>query len=561
MKIVNLLFFFCCLAFSAQALTITISGTVLDTDGNPVEGVAINIATDSSNWAGYYNQVLTGGDGSYSDTFEVPDNQSQGAIFVSMVDCNGDILFETTYWSPAGTGSVDFTYCAPVVIDTTCYVWIDVEGTGSGAAQLTANTEGQAPFTYAWSTGELTSSIVVLDPGTYCVTITASGGCISTDCVTVQEGGGCGVQISPTPAGLLVAFATGTAPYTYLWSTNETTDAILPAEPGTYCVTVTDASGCESENCFVYGNPNNYDLSGVVNYWDSTGSVVSGWAYLYEASAIGDVELLDSVALVNGGYYSFDDLDAGTYVVRAVLNEDDPGFNDYLPTYYGDVLFWNEATMIAIPYTGNNFFNINLQEAQEPEGPGIISGTIIEGPGFTGDEEVDDRDDTPIEHVTVLLLNENGLAVAYDLTDENGGFIFNNLAWGTYQLIVEIPGLTQSEYWVTIGPEQPTVTDIVFVVTDESITTGTEEWLSDTKVNVFPQPASNQVQIRFELPEASMLQIQIMDSSGKLLMHHNKHFDSGQQSLDLNTSEWAKGLYFYTFRAGKQLLAGKLIKG
>jgi hypothetical protein len=36
----------------------------------------------------------------------------------------------------------------------------------------------------------------------------------------------------------------GTAPYTYLWSTGETTDCITVSTTGTYSVTVTDAKGC-----------------------------------------------------------------------------------------------------------------------------------------------------------------------------------------------------------------------------------------------------------------------------------------------------------------------------
>ncbi len=629
MKILNLLLFFCCLAFSAQALTITVSGTVTDTDGNPVEDVSITIATDSTAfWDGYYNTVSTDAAGDYTDSFDVPDGLTQGAIYVSMVDCDGDVIFETTYWSPAGVGSVDFTYCAP---QEDCSVSIDVDELASGYL-LTAGATGEAPFQYSWVTGENSQSITVTETGTYCVEVITANGCEATACVTVQLGGECSVQISPNPAGSLSAIASGTAPFTYSWSTGATTAdifpnadglycvtvtddngcestgcyqwtsgggdtlcdvqiflvqggtylqadasgtapftylwnsgqntaAIMPSEPGEYCVTVVDASGCESSACYQFGEPEYNELSGYVYYWDSTNQVQEGWVILYGLTAIGGLQALDTAEITNGGYYTFGEVAPGSYILRAILGEGDPEFDNYLPTYFGNVLNWEDATTVVIPANNWWLYHIILIEGEIPEGPGVISGTIIEGPGFTSDDEVDDRDDTPIEDVSVFLLSDTGVPLGYDLSNADGEFSFPDLAWGTYQLVVEIPGLPQAEYWVTIGPDQPEVTDIVFVVTDESITTGVEDWLEETAVSVFPQPAGNQVQIRFDLPEAANLQLQILDSTGKVLLQKSARFESGLQSLELNTSEWAQGLYFYNLRAGKQVLAGKLIKG
>lgn len=45
--------------------------------------------------------------------------------------------------------------------------------------------------------------------------------------------------------------AGGTAPFTYSWSTSETTSVITVAGPGTYTVTCTDANGCESDTTFI----------------------------------------------------------------------------------------------------------------------------------------------------------------------------------------------------------------------------------------------------------------------------------------------------------------------
>ncbi|MCB0683529.1 MAG: SprB repeat-containing protein, partial [Saprospiraceae bacterium] len=39
----------------------------------------------------------------------------------------------------------------------------------------------------------------------------------------------------------------GTMPYSYLWSDGQTSDLVIDLAPGTYSVTVTDATGCTAE--------------------------------------------------------------------------------------------------------------------------------------------------------------------------------------------------------------------------------------------------------------------------------------------------------------------------
>lgn len=52
------------------------------------------------------------------------------------------------------------------------------------------------------------------------------------------------LSVTATPAG-------GTAPYTYLWSTNQTAEAISVSAEGTYAVVVTDTKGCQTTTSIV----------------------------------------------------------------------------------------------------------------------------------------------------------------------------------------------------------------------------------------------------------------------------------------------------------------------
>jgi uncharacterized repeat protein (TIGR01451 family) len=49
----------------------------------------------------------------------------------------------------------------------------------------------------------------------------------------------------------------GTAPYTYFWSDSSSSSAIVKNKPGTYSVTITDASGCKSNCNYTINGPSN----------------------------------------------------------------------------------------------------------------------------------------------------------------------------------------------------------------------------------------------------------------------------------------------------------------
>lgn len=114
---------------------------------------------------------------------------------------------------------------------------------------ITVNvTGGLGGNSYLWSTSATTSSITV-GAGSYCVTVTDLGGCITTACVAVNQNPQISVTIAIPPdicpGGTAAVTALGTggqAPYSYLWNTLETTQSIIKPV-GTYTVTLSDIIG------------------------------------------------------------------------------------------------------------------------------------------------------------------------------------------------------------------------------------------------------------------------------------------------------------------------------
>ncbi len=112
---------------------------------------------------------------------------------------------------------------------------------------------GKPPFQYQWSTGDTTSFAVVPDTGKYCVTVTDSRGCTAERCIVLPHPGNCSVIIHSRPrtdsGWLLTANGSGVPPFTFRWSTGDSSQRIFVKRPGRYCVTMTDSKGCEARHC------------------------------------------------------------------------------------------------------------------------------------------------------------------------------------------------------------------------------------------------------------------------------------------------------------------------
>jgi uncharacterized repeat protein (TIGR01451 family) len=132
-------------------------------------------------------------------------------------------------------------------------------GIPCGGGSVTLPAPGNPPnLTYAWTgPGNFNSNVqnpVVSAPGIYTVIVTNStNGCTSSGMFTVFPGPVIPQQnfvvskVSCIPGQLGAIDLTvdfGTGPYTYLWSTNSTTEDINNLGVGTYTVTVNDALGC-----------------------------------------------------------------------------------------------------------------------------------------------------------------------------------------------------------------------------------------------------------------------------------------------------------------------------
>lgn len=140
---------------------------------------------------------------------------------------------------------------------------VSCNGLSDGEASVVGS-GGTMPYGYQWSNTSITDSIGGLIAGSYSVTLTDNNGCTATDIALVTEPtvlvSSALVSTNPTcngssNGGVTVTANGGNLPYTYLWSTSDTTATVGNLGAGTYSVTVTDAEGCSSPAAVAIANP------------------------------------------------------------------------------------------------------------------------------------------------------------------------------------------------------------------------------------------------------------------------------------------------------------------
>jgi thiol-disulfide isomerase/thioredoxin len=139
---------------------------------------------------------------------------------------------------------------------------------GANDGTATANpTGGTGQFSYLWNTGETTQSIQNLAPGIYSVVITDELGCTAEQTVEVSSflcaisSENTIVHVSCAGAAngsVTVSLTGGTAPFTYVWNTGETTATISGLVGGIYTVNVGDANGCDFSTSATINEPQPY---------------------------------------------------------------------------------------------------------------------------------------------------------------------------------------------------------------------------------------------------------------------------------------------------------------
>ena len=411
------------------------------------------------------------------------------------------------------------------------------------------------------------------EPGIYpvCLTITAFDGqdsCISTQCIDVIVGAGPECQAdfyyaadssnlsqvvfydASTPANLISSWS---------WDFDDGTSSSLQnpvhtfGAPGIYivCLTIEALTGeepCTSTFClevFVQGGAT-YSLGG--NTFAGIYQLDQGFAYAYKVENGAYTEVYSQV-VDTLGYYFFNPF-AGDYYIKVEPTPNSTYYSDYLPTYYGDAIHWEDAQLISL---NQNIFtaDINLVPmAAGITGEGTISGHIYHG---------GDKSGNPAFDVQVMLANASGDYVGMDFTDEEGYFGFTGLGHGTYTLYAEVLGKSITPKTYQITADNLHVVNVVMTIEATNIAFGVDEVDSRFVERIgdpYPNPSSGLVSIDVKVKEPTEIRIRILNLAGQVLHQAVVEVDREEQ-VRLDAGSLDPGFYLMEIRTEDNVTTSK----
>ncbi|MBT8233650.1 MAG: T9SS type A sorting domain-containing protein, partial [Bacteroidia bacterium] len=496
----------------STSCTVTV-GEILPTT---CQTVSTNTTCGESN--GTATVIANGGIGNYTylwsngATTSDISNLQAGTYQVTVTDGNGCSSECEATVSNSGGGPV----CNVTGVDATC-------GDPNGMVMVNI-TQGQAPFTYLWSTGGTGTEISGLLGGEYSVTVTDATGCSSVCSTTIESLGGPSVTVVTENANCGLSDGTATANafggnglYTYLWSNGGTTPTIYGLAPGTYSVTVTDQKGCvvmasgslenSQANCnaevgnFVW---NDADGDGIQ---DATESPIEGATVtLYDANT---GNLVNQLITNSDGEYCFTGLIPGDYYIE--LTSLPISLTNYVATMHNPNLIGINSDI-----TGDNghwttsTFSVILGEVNKSIDLGVYLGATIGNQVFCdnpleGLPNLFDIADTPFAGVTVSLFSfdtNTGVATFVDshVTDDSGIYLFEGLPAGIYYIEADVMAMDKEFVTANASYFDSSIddyvqddnidSDITFLVLSEQMASG--ETHSVGRTNYIPVQAGDE---------------------------------------------------------------------
>ena len=248
------------------------------------------------------------------------------------------IQVDNAAWSTANWTNIPPTasfseFCASSISVTASITNANCYGTSTGALDITVS-GGTAPYTYAWSNLSGLEDLTGLAAGEYIVNVTDAASATLVDTFTVTE---------PTQLFAVTTVQTnescfgandgsvdgsgmgGVSPYSFAWSTGETTVSVGGLTQGTYQLTVTDANGCSASTTYgIFGNSqitlSPSSVQATCGNADGSATIipsggVSPYSYLWSNS-----EITQSINGVTAGSYNVTVTDANGCSASSTVN-------------------------------------------------------------------------------------------------------------------------------------------------------------------------------------------------------------------------------------------------
>lgn len=240
------------------------------------------------------------------------------------------------------------------------------------------------------------------------------------------------------------------------------------------------------------------------------------------------------------GYYFFFPFYENQYYIQAVSDEISKYGSLYIPTYFGDVMHWEDATLLVLNQDTYNADIHMIPLTTITTGTGSIDGHI----NYQQPTDVL----TPAPGVLVFLLDESDHCVAFVYSNDEGGFHFKNLGFGTYKMLVEMAGKKMVPLLYTLNAAMPSVDNISILIKDNEILIGIEEQLPPYvgfMSNLFPNPVMDKTYLEINMAKSVQISASIYSINGQRVTSFLKTLDMGSNKVAIDVDILNTGIYYF----------------
>jgi hypothetical protein len=356
--------------------------------------------------------------------------------------------------------------------------------------------------------------------------------------------------------------------YTYNWSSGGvypsfTTQSfsVTGISTGGFTPSLISNKGCSASDFHLISVDPATALTGTVTA-NTAGIISAGDVYLFKYQpGNAYLDTVGSVALNASGVYQFNNLDYGTYLIKAHPNTG--SFPNTIPTYFDSIyVSWATAKTKFHGCSQLDTANIRVIEVLPSLGPGLVTGRITEDAGYGNRINGVMQPGDPIPGIDIKLGKKpGGSAQARTTTNSNGDYSFPNVPLGDYYIYVDIPNIGQDstrEVSLTSGnptsPNNDYKVDSIKIFVD-STAVGIAYALNSAPngIKAYPVPSIGDVSFEYFLTENEEISISIFDLNGKkvCVLFEGKQ-NAGSYILKMNSSTFKLEAGNYLFNLNRK---------
>jgi hypothetical protein len=169
------------------------------------------------------------------------------------------------------------------------------------------------------------------------------------------------------------------------------------------------------------------------------------------------------------------------------------------PTYYNNVLTWEDADLVAVNghITGIDFHLVNTPA----DGPNNLNGVVTDAVGYG------------LNNVIVSLKNSQNQVIAFARTDANGSYTIENIPAQTYTVVATKLGLNSLTQTLILDGNESVNMTLYATTANEDHTTP----VLTSKMYNYPNPFNPVTNIALSIPKDSRVNVQIYNIKGQII--------------------------------------------